>query len=76
MPRFLVKIWETYNFSQWYGVRIYPSGYGANHKGFVLMNVEDLEKELGDNWADICRPSLFRPEYAKSLKERLEGEDK
>jgi hypothetical protein len=44
-------------------VRILLPGYGLDHRGFVLHNLEDDE---GDT-------AVFRSEYAKAIKKGLEG---
>ena len=53
---------------------IKPSGYGAQHKGFALLDLSACE-EQGIDLADFphgCLP-LFYAEYASAIKERLES---
>lgn len=55
---------------------IKPSGYGANHKGFALLDLSACE-ENGIESTDFphgCLP-LFYAEYASAIKERLEQTD-
>lgn len=55
---------------------IKPSGYGADHKGFALLDLSACEKH-GIDFADFphgCLP-LFYAEYASAIKERLEQTD-
>lgn len=55
---------------------IKPSGYGANHKGFALLDLSACERH-GIDLADLshgCLP-LFYAEYASAIKERLEQTD-
>lgn len=52
---------------------IKPSGYGADHKGFALLDLSACERN-GIEFADFphgCLP-LFYAEYASAIKERLE----
>lgn len=70
-----VEIQETYKGSMHYWVRIYLPGMGANHKGFVLCNVEQLERKLGEDWNAFVGDTTQRPEYAMAIKEALEGEE-
>lgn len=67
-----VDIPETYEGSCWRRLTIHLPGYGADHKGFVMLDIEAIEKYLGPNWRGDVQPALFRPEYAKEIKRRLE----
>lgn len=72
--KFRVDIKEDYTGCQHYHVRIFADGFGAGHKGFILMDVEELEKEFGADAQDILRyAKTFRPEYAKTIKYHLDG---
>lgn len=66
-----VEIRETYKGSQHYRLKIKPSGYGADHPGFVLVDAGlDYESKICNN-LDVP-VATFRPEYAKTIKRRLE----
>lgn len=69
-----VEIQEDYPGAQWYSVRVYLPGYGADHEGFVLVNVSDVKRGHGEFARDILgEAAYFRPEYAKAIKSKLEG---
>jgi len=62
---------ETYKGSQWERVRILPDG-SACVKGFVLVEVDEAERQYGNEWREMLQPKCFRPEYAKTIQTRLE----
>lgn len=68
-----VRITETYEGSCHYHVRIYLPGFGVDHPGFVLCNVEELQRNLGEFWGDFLGDTTLRPEYAKTIKQAMEG---
>jgi hypothetical protein len=55
---------------------IKPSGYGAQHKGFALLDLSACEEQGIDlrDFPHDCLP-LFYAEYASAIKERLEQTD-
>ena len=63
MSKIRVEIREDSPGRQWWHVVIKLPGYGERHRGFGLVNVGDEEREI----------ALFRPEYAKAIKEALDG---
>ena len=65
-----VDIEETYKGSMNYKLTIKPSGYGKDHKGFMLLDIEDLERD-GIDLMDLPK-SFFRVCYAKTIEKRLE----
>lgn len=68
-----VDICETYEGSQHYRVRIHLPGFGLNHPGFVMVNVEELKREHGEYWGDLLGDTTMRPEYARAIKSALES---
>lgn len=73
--RTLVDVQEDYEGAAWCHVRINLPGYGEGHEGFVLMDVERLKQDLGDEWWSLAGAQLFRPEMANRLKRCLEVAD-
>ncbi len=68
-PKFTVERFETYPGSQHEYVIIHASGFGEGHPGFVLIANDD--PLLGDDGLSEGS-GIFRPEFGKELKRRLE----
>lgn len=66
-----VEISETYPGSSHYNLTVFLPGYGANHKGFKLVDIGSVEREGYKEILDDM-DLTFRPEYAKAIKTSLE----